>query len=122
MPWDQIKGFSKAVAELLCRTFPDRFTDKVSKSRRRGKIFIDYLRNGEGSTAVSAFSLRARPGAPVSMPLDWSDLKPKIDLRFAYFNLRNAPAAAAHGVEAWKGFVKSAKAVSVRAMKAMSDR
>jgi bifunctional non-homologous end joining protein LigD len=120
--WTEVKAFARGLALHLTRLAPKRFTADLAKASRGGKIFIDYLRNGEGSTAVSAFSLRARPGAPVSMPLDWSDLKPKIDLRFAYFNLRNAPAAAAHGVEAWKGFVKSAKAVSVRAMKAMSDR
>jgi len=90
MPWDQIKGFSKAVAELLCRTFPDRFTDKVSKSRRRGKIFIDYLRNGEGSTAIAAYAVRARKNAPVATPIAWNELDREV--RFDHFNVRNVPA------------------------------
>ncbi|MBA3506125.1 MAG: DNA ligase D, partial [Betaproteobacteria bacterium] len=53
LPWDQAKAFAKAIASLLVRTFPDRFTAKLLKSTRQGKIFVDYLRNGEGATAVS---------------------------------------------------------------------
>jgi bifunctional non-homologous end joining protein LigD len=117
--WTSVKGFARGIALHLTRLAPKRFTAELAKASRGGKIFIDYLRNGEGATAVAALSLRARPGAPVSMPLDWSDLKPKIDLRFAYFNLKNAPAAAAHGVQAWADFSKSARAISARAMKAM---
>ena len=85
--WDSIKGFSKAVAEFLERTFPDRFTSKLLKISRRGKIFIDYLRNGEGATAVAAYSTRARANAPVSAPVAWDELSR--DLRFDYFNVGN---------------------------------
>ena len=56
LPWDTVKAFSKTVAELMTATFPDRFTSKVTKSSRSAKIFIDYLRNGEGATAVAAYS------------------------------------------------------------------
>jgi bifunctional non-homologous end joining protein LigD len=117
--WTSVKGFARGLALHLTRLAPKRFTAELAKASRGGKIFIDYLRNGEGATAVAAFSLRARPGAPVSMPLAWSDLKPKVDLRFAHFNLKNAPAAAAHGVQAWADFAKSAQAINARAMKAM---
>ena len=65
------QGFAKTVAELLVRTFPDRFTAKLSKVARTGKIFIDYLRNAEGATAVAAYSLRARANAPVATPVAW---------------------------------------------------
>jgi bifunctional non-homologous end joining protein LigD len=88
--WDTIKGFSKAVAELLTQTFPDRFTAKISKSRREGKILVDYLRNAEGATAVAAYSARARANAPVSMPMSREELSK--DVRFDHFNVRNAPA------------------------------
>jgi bifunctional non-homologous end joining protein LigD len=87
--WESVKGFSKAVAELLERTFPDRFTSKLLKISRRGKIFIDYLRNGEGATAVAAYSTRARANAPVSAPVDWNELS--VDLRFDHFNVGNMP-------------------------------
>jgi bifunctional non-homologous end joining protein LigD len=88
-PWPVIKAFSKAVAELFAATFPDRFTAKISKATRRGKIFIDYLRNDEGSTAIAPYSTRARAKAPVSMPIAWSELSK--DVRFDYFNVRTAP-------------------------------
>ena len=87
--WEDVKGFTKAVAELLERTFPDRFTAKLLKVSRQRRIFIDYLRNAEGSTAVCAYSLRAKSGAPVSTPVHWSELAK--DLRFAHFNARNVP-------------------------------
>ncbi len=87
--WDHVKGFTKAVAELLERTFPDRFTAKLLKVSRRGRIFIDYLRNAEGATAVAAYSLRAKARAPVSTPIHWEELAK--DVRFAHFNARNVP-------------------------------
>jgi bifunctional non-homologous end joining protein LigD len=59
----------------------------MTKSKRKGRIFIDYLRNGRGATAVVAYSTRARPGAPVSTPIDWSELTPK--LMADKFNLGN---------------------------------
>jgi bifunctional non-homologous end joining protein LigD len=87
--WESVKGFSKAVAEFLERTFPDRFTSKLLKVSRRGKIFIDYLRNGEGATAVAAYSTRARANAPVSAPVSWDELSS--DLRFDHFDVGNMP-------------------------------
>src|SRR5205823_9777061 len=90
MTWDHVKGFTNAIAELLARTFPDRFTAKLLKVSRHGKIFIDYLRNAEGATAVAAYSLRAKANAPVSTPIAWEELSK--DVRFAYFNAKNVPA------------------------------
>lgn len=87
--WEHVKGFTKAVAELLERTFPDRFTAKLLKISRRGRIFIDYLRNAEGATAVAAYSLRAKANAPVATPIAWEELAK--DVRFAHFNARNVP-------------------------------
>lgn len=77
-PWDDIKDFSRAVAEHLARTFPERFTASMTKNKRTGKIFIDYLRNAAEATAVAAYSTRARAGAPVSTPLDWEELGPEL--------------------------------------------
>ena len=88
--WDEAKEFCKAVAELLVRTFPDRFTSKITKLRREGRIFVDYLRNAEGATAVAPYSARAKAGAPVAMPIAWEDLG--TDVRFDHFNVRSAPA------------------------------
>jgi bifunctional non-homologous end joining protein LigD len=81
--WDQVKRFAERVAVHLARTRPEEFTATMSKARRRGKIFIDYLRNGRGATAVAPYSLRARPGASVATPLSWDELSAKAPpLRF----------------------------------------
>jgi bifunctional non-homologous end joining protein LigD len=71
---EQVKAVSKAIVEHLARTLPDRFVAKSGPSNRVGKIFVDYLRNGETATTVAAFSARARPGLGVSMPLHWDAL------------------------------------------------
>ena len=88
-PWDVAKAFCKAIAELLVRTFPDRFTSKMTKSTRQGRIFVDYLRNAENATAISAYSARAKARAPVAMPIAWEQLED--DLRFDHFNVKNVP-------------------------------
>ncbi len=90
LQWDQAKAFAKAIASLLVRTFPDRFTAKLLKSTRQGKIFVDYLRNGEGATAVSPYSIRAKANAPVAVPIAWEEMSK--DLRFAHFNVRTVRA------------------------------
>ena len=73
--WDEVKDFSEAVVVHLARTVPQRFVAKSGPKNRVGKIFVDYLRNGRGSTTAAAFSARARPGLGVSMPLAWDELE-----------------------------------------------
>ena len=72
--WDEVKAFSRALAERMVADAPGRFLAKASKKDRAGKIFIDWLRNSPGATAVAAYSVRARQGAPVSTPLQWDEL------------------------------------------------
>ncbi len=72
--WDEVKEFSRALAESVAAERPRDFTSKMAKRERTGRIFIDYLRNGEGATAVAAYSVRAREGAPVATPLHWDEL------------------------------------------------
>ena len=73
--WDTVKGFSQAIVQHLAATIPRRFVAKSGSRNRVGKIFIDYLRNGFGATTVSAWSVRARPGLGVSVPLAWEELE-----------------------------------------------
>jgi bifunctional non-homologous end joining protein LigD len=73
--WDEAKNFARAFAEALAKEAPDRFTTNIRKAARTGKIFIDYLRNGEGASAIAAYSTRARKGAPIALPIDWKELK-----------------------------------------------
>lgn len=72
--WDEVKAFSQAIAQHMATTLPDYFSAKMGKQNRRDKIFVDYLRNNRGSSTVSAFSLRARPGMGASVPIDWDEL------------------------------------------------
>jgi len=72
--WDGVKVFARGVAELLAATDPERLTTNMSKRKRVGKLFIDYLRNARGATAIANFSTRARLGAPVAVPLRWDEL------------------------------------------------
>jgi bifunctional non-homologous end joining protein LigD len=73
--WDAHKDFSKRFAEALSMAEPERFTANMSKAKRTGRIFIDYLRNQRGSTAILPYAARARPGAPVAVPIAWGELK-----------------------------------------------
>jgi len=73
--WAVMREFTKAVAARIAELNPARFTIAASKAKRKGRIFIDWMRNGEGTTCVAPWSLRARTQAPVSMPIEWADLK-----------------------------------------------
>jgi bifunctional non-homologous end joining protein LigD len=72
--WALTKRFAKGFAEALSQSEPQRFLATASKSLRNKRIFVDYLRNGRGATAVASYSLRARPGAPVALPIAWNEL------------------------------------------------
>src|SRR5262249_40738906 len=74
--WTQCLDFARAFAETLERRDPARFTTRFAKLGREDKILVDYLRNNRTNTSIAAFSTRARPEAPVSMPLTWSELSP----------------------------------------------
>jgi bifunctional non-homologous end joining protein LigD len=73
--WDEVKAFTKAVVEDLAARHPDRYTANQLKRMRKGRIYLDYLRNGRGATAVGAYSTRARAGATVSTPLFWDEVE-----------------------------------------------
>ena len=72
--WQQAKEFCQAIAEAMVAAHPERYVATMSKAKREGRIFIDWLRNSRGATSVTSWSLRARPGAPVAMPLRWDEL------------------------------------------------
>lgn len=73
--WDTVKDFASRFARALAAQEPDRFTATMSKAKRKGKIFIDWLRNQRGSTSVMPYSARAREGAPVAAPVTWEELE-----------------------------------------------
>ena len=73
--WDEVKTFARDFARAMAATEPKAYTATLAKKARRGKIFIDYLRNGRGATAVCAYSTRARAGAPFAAPVSWADVE-----------------------------------------------
>lgn len=101
--WDAVREFCDAFAHAMAERAPERYVATMSKAKRPGKIFIDWLRNARGSTSVASWSLRARKGAPVAVPLRWEDLggiaKP------AAFDLAAAKQRAARlRKDPWHGF------------------
>jgi bifunctional non-homologous end joining protein LigD len=101
--WAEAKQFCKSIAQQMAAAEPAVYTTNPSKAQRPGKIFLDYLRNDRGATSVAPFSTRARPGAPVSVPLAWRELSS--DLRADHFNVRNVPERLATlKTDPWKGF------------------
>ena len=89
--WETAKEFSRSVTLFMERLAPTMFTSKTGERNRKNKIFVDYLRNGFGATAVAAFSPRWRPGVGVSTPVGWDEIDE--DIRGTHFNLHNVPDA-----------------------------
>ncbi|SFD61213.1 bifunctional non-homologous end joining protein LigD [Bosea sp. CRIB-10] len=106
--WDEVKGFARDFAKAMEQAEPKLYTATLSKKARKGRIFIDYLRNGRGSTAIAPFSTRARPGAAVAMPVAWELLEK--DLAPDAFR---APEITKKGPpdDAWHAFFKPKRAL-----------
>ncbi|WP_245261347.1 DNA ligase D [Mesorhizobium sp. L103C131B0] len=99
--WDEVKSFCQDFAELLARTDPSRFVANMSKAKRKGRIFLDYLRNGQGSTAICPWSTRARAGTSCAVPVSWEEL-PTCESANGFDVF--AAAARAQLPEAWEGY------------------
>jgi bifunctional non-homologous end joining protein LigD len=104
LAWPAAKGFAQAVCAQMAEDSPDRYVVNMSKALRKGRIFLDYLRNGSKATAVAPLSPRARDGAPVSMPLDWKQVRAGLDP--ARFTIRTVPRLLARG-RAWAGYCEA---------------
>ncbi len=105
--WREVKAFTKGIAEAMAADDPERYVATVTKSKRKGKILVDYLRNGRGATAVAPYSSRARSGAPVSMPLDWTELDQAIGPD--HFTVGNALARSGSIADPWADFWRAAQ-------------
>jgi bifunctional non-homologous end joining protein LigD len=101
--WEEVRDFARALAEEMARSTPDLYLAEASRARRSGRIYVDYLRNGYAASAVAPYSTRARAGAPVSLPLEWSELNDS--LRPADFDVRTVPALLKRRArDPWAGF------------------
>ena len=106
--WAEAKAFAERLAAAMAADAPDRFVATMTRRVREGRIFVDYLRNGRGATAVAAYSTRARPGAPVSVPATWEEL-PLLS-GGAHFRTGDAASRVARWPElAWAGFDEAAR-------------
>jgi bifunctional non-homologous end joining protein LigD len=106
--WAQAKTFARDICADMANDSPERYLINMSKTKRTGKIFLDYLRNDTKSTAVALLSPRARPGATVSMPVAWAQVK--ADLDPAKFTIRTVPALLKRS-KAWDGYEAAASSI-----------
>jgi bifunctional non-homologous end joining protein LigD len=107
--WDEAKGFAGALAQQIENLDPKRFVATMSKAKRKGRIFIDYFRNGRGATAIAPYSARARGTAPIAAPVSWGELRTIPSA--AAFKLRDMPARLAQP-DPWAEYDKSAVALT----------
>jgi bifunctional non-homologous end joining protein LigD len=116
--WDTIKSFARAIADSMQHDNPKRYIAKSNKAARKGKIFVDYLRNDLTSTSVAAFSARAREGAPVALPIAWEELKTALQPKA--FTIETVPAILAKRKnDPWKDFFKIKQKISVAHLRAL---
>ena len=104
LDWPAAKGFARELCARMAADSPDRYLVNMAKAKRTGRIFLDYLRNDRMSTAVAPLSARARPGAPVSFPLTWGQVRAGLDPH--NYTVRTAPALLAR-TDAWKDYCDS---------------
>jgi bifunctional non-homologous end joining protein LigD len=110
--WDKVKDFAHDFARAMEQAEPDRFTATLSKKARTGKIFIDYLRNGRGSTTVAPYSSRAKKGATVSMPVTWKEVEAGVAPN-AFPIGDGTTLKRLAGDDPWKDFFEKAKALKL---------
>jgi bifunctional non-homologous end joining protein LigD len=117
--WDQAKAFAQAVCANMANDSPEEFLIKMTKKLRTGRIFLDYLRNDRMSTAVAPLSPRARPGAPVSMPIEWSKVRKGLDP--LKYTMRTAPALLSK-TKPWQGYEDGERPLEPAIRKLLSKR
>jgi bifunctional non-homologous end joining protein LigD len=118
--WDEVKEFTRRIALFLERAEPSLFLANMSKAKRKGKVFVDYLRNAETASAVAAFSPRARPEGGVSTPLAWDELG-KADPRGRH-TVKTVPLRLKRlRADPWQHYFSTGQAITASMRRAVGD-
>lgn len=110
--WDSVKSFTQTLALQMVSTNPSKYTANMAKNKRSKKIFVDYLRNGYGATAVVPYSLRAKPLSAVALPIDWKELK-RIKSSQEYTLKKTLKKIKSRKSDPWKGMLKLKQKISI---------
>lgn len=108
--FEAVRKFARDMAEILANRHPDRLTVEQRKEKREGRLFLDYLRNSYGQNSVAPYSLRARPGAPIATPLDWSELQ-DTDLHSQSYTIDNIFRRVGQKKDPWRDFSQDARSL-----------
>jgi bifunctional non-homologous end joining protein LigD len=120
VPWDPVKRLTQAIAMSMASDSPDLYLATASKAARKGKIFVDYLRNQRGSTAVAPYSTRARAGAPISAPLEWRELTGRIKSdQYRVDNIRDRLTRLKR--DPWEGFFELRQTLGQRTLAKLEE-
>jgi len=121
LEWERVKEFTRLLAEFLVKAEPDLFVATMSKGKREGRIFVDYLRNSETASAVSAYSARARKDAGVSTPLDWDELGAK-DVRDRFTVLTVPKRLAKLTLDPWAEYTSARQSITAAMWRALGSK
>lgn len=108
--FDDVRSFARDLADLLARRHPQRLTVEQRKKERKGRLFLDYLRNAYGQNSVAPYALRPKPGAPVATPLDWPELHDS-DLHSQSYTIGNIFRRMGQKEDPWRGFLQQSRAL-----------
>ncbi len=114
--FDEVRGFGQKISQLLSARYPDRLTTEVRKNKRRGRVFLDVARNGYAQTAAAPYAVRALPGAPVAVSIEWDELNGSVYPQ--KYNIKNIFRRLSQKKDPWKDFRKHAASISEASEKA----
>ncbi len=114
--FDEVRNFGQTIAKILAERQPERLTTEVRKNKRKGRVFLDVARNGYAQTAVAPYAVRARPGAPVAVPIEWNELNSRMSPQ--KYNIKNIFSRLSRKKDPWEDYRKHAISIGKESKKA----